>query len=143
MAILFEIKRPTVDVWTCVAVLGCTKENAVFELVDDQRLTAINIARSGQGRRCLRITTRSLHNYVQGTPKPQTAEEVLADMFPGGSETVLSSNIARAFNCTQEFVSYLIRDKVLESLGLVRPTASSARRITRRSLAKFIKARIQ
>jgi hypothetical protein len=142
--ILLPIKRPCVDVWACVAVLGVTSEHVVYELVDEGGLTALNIGT--EGKRCLRVTTRSLIDYVNGAPKAQTPEQVLADLFPGHAETVLGTNVARALNTKREIVAAWVKHGTLESAGRAGRAcrgATSTQRITRQSLAAFVRGRLQ
>jgi len=140
-AILLPIKRPTVDVWTAVAVLGCTKADTVVELVEDRKLAALNISHTA-GRRCLRVLTASLADFVAGGKTRRSFEEVFATLFPGHSETVLRSAIARAFTASNELVTRLQRDGLLTAVGPVRCAVNESPKISRRSLAEFVKGRM-
>lgn len=140
MATLLPFHRPTIDVWGAVAVIGATKEATVFELIEDRKLAALNISH-GEGRRCVRVLTDSLADYVAGRKASRSFEQWMAALFPGHSD-VLRTNIARAFNTTNELVTRLQRRGLLTEAGPVRCPVNETPRITRQSLARFVKGRL-
>ena len=137
---MISLKRPTVCIWTAVAALGCTKEDRVVELVENGNLTALNVSHT-EGRRCLRVLTASLADLVAGRKATRTFDQVMEILFPGRAETVLRSNVARSLSVSVATIARLQRRGLLTQAGPVRCPVNESPRITRQSLARFVKAR--
>ena len=69
---------------------------------------------------CYRFWTGSVAAYVNGSRDAENFSEVIGGIFPGRDETVLSTNIARAFCCSREHVRELLVDGILKA-GTPRP----------------------
>jgi hypothetical protein len=140
--ISIALRRPLVDVYCCVAALGCS-EDAVLQLIDEGKLRwAWNIARAGSGRRCVRVFAGSLAAYQAGRTEAENCDKVLAAILPGHSPLIQSAVLARALLCARHHVATLLTDGELDGKGARGMGPNSSPEIMRASAVRFLKRRV-
>lgn len=81
---------------TICSILGASEDN-VLALIQNGALSyAFNVG-CGRRRRLLRVTTRCVHDYLEGKRSPDDLSEVIASAIPAG-QAVRVSQLARAWS---------------------------------------------
>lgn len=133
--------RPLVPL-ECVMVLADQHDYEIEAAVDCGALCpAWDIASLGAGSRELRIWNAGVDAYLQDR-KLDERKFNLSLIFPHSRPHLWSTEIQRLFSCSASHVFNLIRDDLLEEVG-TRAAVRARAKISRVSVEKFLKARIQ
>lgn len=119
----------------------------VEDLVDQGSLIALNIALSINGRRELRILTRSIEHYRAACAARKlelTIEQILALMIPHSKPVIYGTEIDAALNCDPVHRQRLIHAEIdlLASTTSWRAGPGGSPTVTREAFAAFLKRRI-
>jgi hypothetical protein len=135
--ITMPIKRPMLS-HTAVAAILDERQDKILQLFDSGRIAWVfNIARPRTGRRCARVATLALADYINGRTEPRTFDEIAASILPGRSETILATNIAKAFCCSATLIEYLFPIGERKA----RKGPASSRHVPRREVVRWLQAR--
>jgi hypothetical protein len=131
----FRIKRPFVSVWVAASVLNCS-EHRIAGWIQDGRLPfAVNIARPGVSRACVRLSTAALQAFLFGGLPFAGVPEFLDAVFPPGTANYKPPQLAWMMQCDADHIYNLIRARVLTDVG------ARSYEVSRQSLLSFLSER--
>jgi hypothetical protein len=143
--IVFKISRPLLSIAASSAITNETAA-ALSQQIESGNLLAFNIAPPGTGRRCLRIHAASLADYIKGTirrPSSQDVRTQVSNLFPALSATIRTENLVRFFDCGNNLLLELVRHKCLKLANVPRRGNGGIALFTRSSCIEFLLARRQ
>jgi hypothetical protein len=144
--ITIPLKRPLVDVKTAAAAMG-TDEDGVLQAIEDGKIPwAFNVALPRTNRRCLRILSKSLSEFLSGKEILPTGDRdfpvIFGLIFPLPIPTVKATVVRQRLLCSQFHVANLIRAGCFAvSKSCVRRGPGSSAEIERASVSKFLLSR--
>ena len=141
----FTVRRSLLDIWTCCAVTNEDPETILIAIAEGRILYAFDLRTVASGKRCLRVLSKSLHDYVNRervNPRDDTPAKLRAavvQLFPACADFIPAPAFARITNCSGPHVLNLIHRKFLKAAAPVRALGpTSAPRIHRASAVQFL-----